>query len=356
MADTFKILSTRTARNVFFWILVVLFFYELNADAHAYPRPVYLMYKFFSISILAVLTCINNLVLVPRLLAQKKRLWYLLAAAGLLMVMSAVYVVLFKDMLQRYPHMEIYEVSILVSPISDNWSLSAIAEEIPTFAFGLLMWLAAFTMAWYMQAYARQEQLAKDAAYKQVQAELGMLRGQLNPHFLFNTLNNIYGLSLQKSDLAPESILKLAAIMRYILYESDIDTVPFDKEKELMQAYIDMELLRLQDKNNFTFVIQADADYRIPPLLWLPVLENVFKHGTRVIAGHYFINYQFSIAQNVITITAENNRRELTEDNNTGLGLSNLRKRLEILYPDNHSIVVQQDEERYRIEVIVSLS
>lgn len=355
MANTLKILNTRTARNLFYWLLVAVFFYELNDNANAYPKYVYLMYKGISISILAVLTYINNLILVPRLLAQKKRLGYLLSAAALLLVMSAAYVVLYKDMLQRYPNIKIYEVSIIVSPISNNWSLLEIAEEIPTFAFGLLMWLAAFTMAWYMQGYAKQEQMAKDAAYKQVQAELGMLRNQLNPHFLFNTLNNIYGLSLQKSDIAPEAILKLSAIMRYILYESDVETVAFEKEKELMQSYIDMELLRLPDKENFTFIIEADRNYQLPPLLWLPVLENAFKHGTRVISEHYYINYRFSIVNNIVTICAENNRKEKTTDYNGGVGLSNLRKRLQILYPDNHRINIQQDEHRYRIEVIVNL-
>lgn len=355
MKTILKFFNGRVGRNIFFWLFTAFFFYELNDIANAYPKHVYLTYKFFSILLLALLTYINNLLLVPKLLAHKKRSWYFLSAAALLTIVSTAYVLLFKNMMQQYPNMEIHEVSIITSPVSDSWSLSAIAEEIPTFAFGLLMWLAAFTMAWYMQGYTKQEQLAKDAAYKQVQAELGMLRNQLNPHFLFNTLNNIYGLSLQKSDIAPEAILKLSAIMRYILYESDAETVAFEKEKELMQAYIDMELLRLPEQENFTFVIEADRNYQLPPLLWLPILENVFKHGTRVISEQYYINYRFSITNKIITISAENNRKEVTADNNGGVGLTNLRKRLQILYPGNHRINIEQDEHRYRIEVIVNL-
>lgn len=355
MRTILKSLNGRVARNIFFWLITGFLFYGLNAGADAYPKHVYMTYKFFSILLLVTLTYINNLVLVPKLLARKKKSWYFLSAGALLTIMAAGYVLLFKTMLQRYPNIKIHEVSIITSPVSDSWSLYAIAEEIPTFVFGLLIWLAAFTMAWYMQGYAKQEQMAKDAAYKQVQAELGMLRNQLNPHFLFNTLNNIYGLSLQKSDLAPEATLKLSAIMRYILYESDVETVAFEKEKELMQAYIDMELLRLPEQENFTFVIEADRNYQLPPLLWLPILENVFKHGTRVISEQYYINYRFSITNKIITISAENNRKEVAADNNGGVGLTNLRKRLQILYPRNHRINIEQDEHRYRIEVIVNL-
>lgn len=355
MRTILKSFNGRVAKNIFFWLFTIFFFYELNDNANAYPRHVYMTYKFFSILLLATLTYINNLLLVPKLLARKKKYWYFLSAGALLTIMAAGYVLLFKTMLQHYPNMAIHEVSIITSPVSDSWSLSAIVEEIPTFAFGLLIWLAAFTMAWYMQGYAKQEQMAKDAAYKQVQAELGMLRNQLNPHFLFNTLNNIYGLSLQKSDLAPEAILKLSAIMRYILYESDVETVAFEKEKEVMQSYIDMELLRLPEQQNFTFVIEADRNYQLPPLLWLPILENVFKHGTRVISEQYYINYRFSITNNIMTISAENNRKEVTTDNNSGVGLTNLCKRLQILYPGNHRINIEQDEHRYRVEVIVNL-
>ena len=205
-----------------------------------------------------------------------------------------------------------------------------------------------------MQDYAKQEKIASEAAHKQTQAELNMSRNQVNPHFLFNTLNNIYGLSLKKSDDAPESILKLSSIMRYMLYDADAPLMPFEKEKEIMQAYIDMELLRLQQSDKFKFVINADRNYNIPPLLWLPILENIFKHGTRVISYNYFIDYSFTIANGIMHISATNNCKE-SSTKFGGIGLDNLRKRLDILYPDRYQLDIQQNKDQYHTELTVTL-
>lgn len=347
--------GSRLARNIYFWLIVAVLLYGLNADADTYDKKVYLGYKVATTCLLVILTYVNNLVLVPFLLARKKYLLHIACALAFLFLMSLAYVLLLKQMLITYPNIQIHEVSIITSPVGKDWSFAAITDEMSTYTFGLGIWMIIFTMAWYMNAYARQEKLAKAAAAKQTEAELGMLRNQLNPHFLFNTLNNIYGLTLKKSDAAPETVLKLSSIMRYILYDADAPLMPFEKEKEIMQAYIDMELLRLPPGEEYTFNIEADSNYNIPPLLWLPVLENVFKHGTRMIAENYFINYSFAISKGIMRITAENNCKE-TAPTTGGLGLSNLRKRLEILYPGRHEIQVQQNETKYRIEVTVKLS
>lgn len=356
MALSMNILNTRVARNVYFWIIMILFIITLNdANATVYPKYIYLSYKFSTLILFAILVYINNLVLVPKFLAKRKRGMYFLSATVLLLCISTAFVLLFKHMLNTYPQISIYDVSILTSPVNTDWSLSNILEEIPVYAFGLLMLQAAFTMAWYMNAYAKQERIAREAAHKQTQAELSMLRGQLNPHFLFNTLNNIYGLSLQKSDIAPEAILKLSSIMRYILYESNIDNVSVDQEKELMQAYIDMELLRLPKDSDFSFEIETDKDYNIPPLLWMPVLENVFKHGTRFIDDNLYIRYSFKIINNELNIDATN-KFKIGAVSKGGVGLENLTKRLEILYPKQHIISTIQEEDTYRIHVSVNLA
>jgi len=350
-----KISRGRLARNIYFWLFVALFMYVLNDNADQYPKTVYLGYKAVTTCLLIIITYTNNLLLVPFLLVRKKYILYILSAIILMILISFGYVALFKNMLSIHPGIKIYEVSIITSPVGPEWDMVTIADEIQTFMFAMFMWLIIFTLAWYANDYGRQEKLAKAAAAKQTEAELGMLRNQLNPHFLFNTLNNIYGLTLKKSDAAPETVLKLSSIMRYILYEADAPLMPFEKEKEIMQAYIDMELLRLPPGEDYTFNIEADRNYNIPPLLWLPVLENVFKHGTRVIADNYFINYSFAISKGIMHITAENNCKGTTPTAG-GLGLSNLRKRLEILYPGRHEIQVQQNETTYRIEVTVTLS
>lgn len=347
--------NTRLARNIYFWVIVLLFIYDINSATYIYPKSVYLSFKLICFVLLFILTYTNNLILVPRLLAAKKHIAYLVSALLLLIVTSAVYVLILKQMQATYPEIHVYDVSILTSPISSDISFAGILDDMTTFSFGLGIWLLVFIMAWYMQDYSKQEKLAREAILNQTQAELNMLRNQVNPHFLFNTLNNIYGLSMQKSDKAPESILKLSSIMRYMLYDADVPLMLFNKEKEIMQAYIDMELLRLQEGGDFKFEITADKNYLIPPLLWLPILENIFKHGTSVIVDNYFIDYCFVITNNVMHIVATNNCKETTTQSG-GIGLANLKKRLDILYPDRYDLKVEKNSTQYHTELTVTLS
>lgn len=346
--------DSRVGRNVVFWICMFLFLYSLNLSTQTYPGWVYLIYKIITTLMLLIMSAINNLVLIPRLLLRKKRAAYIISAFMLTMLVSIGYVFLFIDMQYRYPGIEIHQVSFVSSPVTKDWTWTTILEDTPVFAIGLGMWLAVYTMAWYMQDHARQRKLAKEALHKQTETELSLLRSQVNPHFLFNTLNNIYGLSLQKSDRTPESILKLSSIMRYLLYEADVELMSFEKEKEVMQAYIDMELLRLPAEGNYQFTIEADKSYLVPPLLWLPVLENVFKHGTRMITDDYYLRYAFIIKDNIVSITSENKFKE-QQQGSGGLGLSNLQKRLEILFPGQYAIKSHKEGDKYSIEVKLTL-
>lgn len=353
-----NILRTRLARNVYFWIIVVLFMLGLNNYVTAYDRSVYLMFKGLTTSLLFLLTLANNFIVIPRTLAKKRYGLYTLVTFLLLMLFSFLFVLLMKVMYLHYPDIKVYEVSFVTSPVTDVWTVSDFVSDMVTYAFGLFLWVGVFTMAWYMNAYWIQEQRTREAKQKQLETELRLLRNQLNPHFLFNTLNNIYGLTLKKSDLAPESVLQLSSIMRYVLYDANTATMPYEKEKEIMQAYIDMELLRLQQKDKVTCSIEADDNYRIPPLLWLPVLENAFKYATRVIADSYFIDYHFSIENNVLQIRSANSYKEGADKNlnSGGLGLSNLRKRLDILYPEKYQLTETKEQGVYSINVIIPLA
>lgn len=353
-----NILRTRLARNVYFWIIVVLFMLGLNNYVTAYDRSVYLMFKGLTTSLLFLLTLANNFIVIPRTLAKKRYGLYALVTFLLLMLFSFLFVLLMKVMYLHYPDIKVYEVSFVTSPVTDVWTVSDFVSDMVTYAFGLFLWVGVFTMAWYMNAYWIQEQRTREAKQKQLETELRLLRNQLNPHFLFNTLNNIYGLTLKKSDLAPESVLQLSSIMRYVLYDANTATMPYEKEKEIMQAYIDMELLRLQQKDKVTCSIEADDNYRIPPLLWLPVLENAFKYATRVIADSYFIDYHFSIENNVLQIRSANSYKEGADKNlnSGGLGLSNLRKRLDILYPEKYQLTETKEQGVYSINVIIPLA
>jgi LytS/YehU family sensor histidine kinase len=124
-----------------------------------------------------------------------------------------------------------------------------------------------------------------------------------------------------------------------------------------MQAYIDLELLRLSNREHLTFFIDADDNYNIPPLLWLHVLENIFKHGTRFIADEYYIDYKLIIYNHQLSIRSKNKYKQaFVKEENGGIGLTNLSKRLEILYPGNHSIVTDSGDDIYSIEINIQLT
>jgi LytS/YehU family sensor histidine kinase len=197
-----------------------------------------------------------------------------------------------------------------------------------------------------------------EAIKKQVETELNFLKSQVNPHFLFNTLNNLYALSLKKSDDTPDAILKLSSILRYTLYDSNVPLVSFEKEKEVMQAYIDIEMLRLTDTGNVHFSILGDGQRQVPPLLWLPVLENVFKHGAHQLNADFLVDFRFTVHGDILRIFSKNRARRITDADRKsgGIGLGNLRKRLELLYPGRHSIIAMPDENsNYIVDVQINL-
>jgi LytS/YehU family sensor histidine kinase len=213
-------------------------------------------------------------------------------------------------------------------------------------------------MAWYMNDYARQRRAAETARQQQAETELSFLRSQLAPHFLFNTLNNIYALTLKESSAAPEAMLKLSAILRSLLYESGSALVPFEKEAEVIQAYIDLELLRLKNVERMSFKVHADGDYLVPPLLWLPVLENIFKHGTRIISNELFVDFSFTITEGMLTICGKNycKAERTTSESEGGIGLDNLQRRLALLYPGQHTFQASYSDHVFTTRLTVKLS
>jgi LytS/YehU family sensor histidine kinase len=221
-------------------------------------------------------------------------------------------------------------------------------------------------MAWFMNTYVRHEKKVEQAQKKQVESELNFLKSQINPHFLFNNLNNLYALSIKNSDKTSDAILQISSLLRYMLYEANVQYTPFYKEKEVIEAYINLELLRFSEVKDFSFNIHADKAYNIPPLLWLPVLENVFKHGTRIIADEYYVKYDFIIENNKIKIYSKNYYKSNNLNHDTpalndhkqsgGIGFTNLRKRLELLYPKKHSIRTTQDDQFYIVDILINLA
>lgn len=186
-----------------------------------------------------------------------------------------------------------------------------------------------------------------------MQSELRFLKSQINPHFLFNTLNNLYALTLKKSDKAPEIVLKLSEIMRYMLYECNERRVLLSKEIQYINNYLDLERLRQPKEAEISFTTEGHiSDQMVAPLLFVPFLENSFKHGLNThVQGGGYVRLRLRVSGEDLEFFIENSKAEpLPRQNHPrsgGIGLVNVRQRLEMLYPENHTLTVQDEPHRY---------
>ncbi|RCH54570.1 hypothetical protein DJ568_12170 [Mucilaginibacter hurinus] len=207
-----------------------------------------------------------------------------------------------------------------------------------------------FTIDWFLN-----ERIQRDLENQRLNAELSFLKSQVNPHFLFNSLNSIYSLAYQRSETTPEAILKLSEIMRYMLYESNDNKVDLEKEVHYLQNYIDLQKIRFGHKAFVEFDVNGTIDnQRIAPLLLISFIENAFKHGVAN-DPQKPIKMQMNLQSGRLDFSVENKKHANNRDATGGIGLSNVKRRLNLLYPGKHSLVINEDELTYTCKLSISL-
>ncbi|MDQ3278024.1 MAG: histidine kinase, partial [Bacteroidota bacterium] len=215
-----------------------------------------------------------------------------------------------------------------------------------------------FGVARHVYHYIRLKQAAQQLRIEKQQAELNYLKSQTNPHFLFNTLNNIYSLSRDKSDLAPESIMRLSKILRYMLYETAGDFIAIEQELKIISDYIALEQLRYDEslRINFNHDVE-DRRQAIPPLLLMPLVENAFKHGVSETRNRPFVDIHLSVNQRKLKLVVKNSTETLDSDTRVkeNIGLSNLRRQLELLYND-YNLSLQPGEAQFTAVLQINLA
>lgn len=231
----------------------------------------------------------------------------------------------------------------------DQYIIYIISYVIP---FIFLSWLARVTENLVLNTI-RKEQLEKQA----VEAELYYLKSQINPHFLFNTLNNIHTLVYKQAPAAPEAVMRLASLMRYMIYESNAPMVPLSKEMNYLQDYVGLQQLRYKKAPVVDLEIKGDpASCHIAPLLFIHLLENAYKHSpARLEPGD--IQVSVEILENTLTFRIgnpvnKNSTNALEEPG--GIGLPNVRKRLALLYPGQHNLAINSTGEMFNIILKIS--
>jgi len=289
----------------------------------------------------ALVAYFNNDYLIPRLLLARNYLLYILSL-GL-----AIVSVCFPLSIVVHIVVENEELQTLIW--SDSFFLFLIINVIFTVITTMVLKLV---KQWYSD-----QKTTKDLQQEQLQTELKFLKSQINPHFLFNSLNNLYALTLSKSDSAPEVVLRLSNILRYILYESNEGYVSVRKEMEHVKDYVAVEKLRLG--MGVTIDIDIDdaiQDDPVEPMLFFFFLENAFKHSEDILPEKRFIRIHAKSLDTGFRFLIENTFSPSKRDSETGgIGLENIKKRLNLIYPNQHDIKSSTADGVYRVDLIIKL-
>ena len=266
---------------------------------------------------------LNVFILIPRFIYKKRIAYYILLQFLIIAGLISFNWLFFKLVITQLP-----------------WNLSgAILFNVFPYLFILACSIAYRLIQDRMEA----EQLLKEKENESLKTELSFLRSQVSPHFMFNVLNNMVALARKKSDLLEPSLIKLSSLMRYMLYETDEQKVPLEKEVEYLQSYIDLQQQRFGKK----LTVKVDIDikgggFEIEPMLLIPFIENAFKHGTGMIEEP-IISVQLKAENGLLQLTVQNKFSAVTnevKDNASGIGLTNVKRRLNLLYGKNHTLLI----------------
>jgi two-component system, LytTR family, sensor kinase len=243
---------------------------------------------------------------------------------------------------------------IIIAPIFNNWNwgknISLGFYFGKDFNYQILLVLCSFLLK-CIQDFFKSEAIKKE----KITMELAYLKSQINPHFLFNTMNNLYGLSLSEPEKTPDVILKISEMMRYMLYESNEERVPLTKEIEYLNSYIELEKIRYEGQTFVDFSVEGNTNNKlIAPLLLISFVENIFKHG----------NIQDIDSQVVVSLKVDDNQLIFKQKNTIavrekdkmgGLGLKNVERRLFLLYPDKYTLNMKNENGIYESELTLKL-
>ncbi|RSC93346.1 histidine kinase [Tenacibaculum singaporense] len=191
----------------------------------------------------------------------------------------------------------------------------------------------------------------KSVESKKTKAELALLKSQISPHFFFNTLNNLYGLTIEKSDDAPNVVLKLSDMMRYTIYMGQEEKVFLKDDIAYLKNYIDLHKIRYHKSVDIRFKDNSNPTIKIAPLLLILPLENAFKHGAEHLAEEAYIHIDLKTDNGIIYFTIENNFDSSIVTKKAGIGLDNLKQRLKLLYPNKHNLQIEVKENNYKLSL-----
>lgn len=296
-----------------------------------------------------VLFYTNYLIFVPFLLLKRKVALYILVSFLFLFLynyFTETLIFNFSDIGQQLPFRK---------PPNGPKPMFNMRYVVPA-VFSLTVYLLGGIYALVIDFYKR-ERISRAMEHEKTDIRLQYLRNQLNPHFLFNSLNSIYSLVRRKSDDAPEAVITLSELMRYMLYEANDKEVPLEKELDYIQNYISLQRLRIKNSEDVKINIHGNSKgLKIYPLILITFIENAFKYGTDY-KGKTFIDIKINIIENQLHFYVKNNIGIHKEDKeNSGIGLENIKSQLQYLYNEQHNLSIESNQGYYEVNLTLNLN
>ncbi|WP_156522631.1 sensor histidine kinase [Arachidicoccus ginsenosidimutans] len=336
---------SQIAYTLIFWscfLMLPFLFFPHGHEKSALDSERFVSWSVYSVLYLAAFYYFNSGVLIPKLLAYKKIFLYTLIVVALFFLYLAIYYLIWK-----YSSETIQFMATHPNRLPRNFWLIFFSFG-PTFLF-----LIAFTFSSVSNIISRwfyAEERKDEITKQQLETELSLLRSQMNPHFLFNSLNSIYSLTLSNNPKSSDAVMKLSRIMRYTLEESQSEYVPLNDELAFINSYLELQRLRATEKTHIVFdVDEAVNDVKIPPLLLIPFIENAFKFGVSA-RQETQIKVAIHVVEKTLFFTCENDIvPNLSTPEGTGTGIINVKRRLELLYDKNYQLNISNDNGKYSV-------
>jgi len=332
--------------HLVFWLAYLLFFtFQYGYNRSEYLK-IFLQYLCFLPLVMSA-TYFYIYYLIPKYLLEKKYpLFFTFAfSSGLIFIVLLRLITKFLIPVLFFSP----EIQKALSGVSFFHPIYLISHFVSIYSAVISAAFVKLLMHWYDEE-GRAQQLKKE----KLEAELKFLKAQIHPHFLFNLLNNIYGLSLANSPKTPELILKLSSLLNYILYECNVPLVSLDKEIELLKDYISLEKIRYGERLSISFnVIGNTGGIKIAPLLLFPFVENSFKHGASNEPDDSWIEINLEVNPNQLILSVKNSYTHAAESEQSGIGLQNVKRQLELLYKDKHILNFEIVDSVYSVKLIL---
>ncbi len=338
-----------------FWSVVFLL--NVGPEWHKYSSLRELVEVVGTTTILQALVASAAVIyLVPHWLDRRRVAGFAVMLFGTLMLAAEINILISYFYLERaYPtsYGAYYLTNLADMTLKDRIGFSYLIKyilfsKVPSLAFPAAILIA-------INYYRRQQTILQLREQKRV-AELEALKNQLNPHFIFNTLNNIYALAILGSKQTAEAIAKLSGIFDYVLYRCNDTQVSLDDEIAMIEDYIALEKLRFGDRLSVSFKRQSSTNSRVAPLLFLTLMENAFKHGTTQELKQATISLNLLVTEGEIKFKVSNTKPDTAslKTSETGIGLKNLRRQLDLVYPNMHQLQISETKSQFTVTLIIS--